>query len=95
MSRMFDSVEEAVEEIRNGKMVIVTDDENRENEGKYEWGQCHATDFNRTDMRWFQKETMGIQYNKIDDNCPSQYFLLRAGQFCLHINQIVLRNIRP
>ena len=33
MSRMFDSVEEAVEEIRNGKMVIVTDDENRENEG--------------------------------------------------------------
>lgn len=33
MNRMFDSVEEAVEEIRNGKMVIVTDDENRENEG--------------------------------------------------------------
>jgi 3,4-dihydroxy 2-butanone 4-phosphate synthase/GTP cyclohydrolase II len=29
----FDSVEAAIEDIRNGKMVIVADDENRENEG--------------------------------------------------------------
>ncbi len=33
MSELFDSVESAVEDIRNGKMVIVTDDESRENEG--------------------------------------------------------------
>ena len=30
---MLDTVEEAIEEIRNGKMVIVVDDEDRENEG--------------------------------------------------------------
>ena len=33
MNTPFDSVEAAIEDIRNGKMVIVTDDENRENEG--------------------------------------------------------------
>ena len=31
--RRFDSVEEAIEEIRNGRMVILADDEDRENEG--------------------------------------------------------------
>ncbi|WBW95963.1 bifunctional 3,4-dihydroxy-2-butanone-4-phosphate synthase/GTP cyclohydrolase II [Oceanirhabdus sp. W0125-5] len=30
---MFDRIEEAIEDIRNGKMVIVVDDEDRENEG--------------------------------------------------------------
>ena len=30
---IFDSVEEAIEDIRQGKMVVVVDDENRENEG--------------------------------------------------------------
>ncbi len=29
----FDSVEAAIEDIRNGKMIIVADDDNRENEG--------------------------------------------------------------
>ncbi len=33
MSYKFDLIEEAVEEIKNGKMVIVVDDEDRENEG--------------------------------------------------------------
>lgn len=33
MEIKFDSVEAAIEDIRNGKMIIVTDDENRENEG--------------------------------------------------------------
>ncbi|MDR3200941.1 MAG: 3,4-dihydroxy-2-butanone-4-phosphate synthase, partial [Spirochaetales bacterium] len=32
---MFASVEEAIEEIRRGKMLIVTDDEDRENEGDF------------------------------------------------------------
>jgi len=31
--RVFDTVEEAIEAIRQGQMVVVTDDENRENEG--------------------------------------------------------------
>ena len=29
------SIEEAIEEIRNGKMIIVVDDEDRENEGDF------------------------------------------------------------
>ncbi len=33
MDFIFDSVESAIEDIRNGKLIIVTDDENRENEG--------------------------------------------------------------
>ena len=33
MEIRFDSVEAALEDIKNGKMIIVTDDENRENEG--------------------------------------------------------------
>ncbi|MEJ2504299.1 MAG: 3,4-dihydroxy-2-butanone-4-phosphate synthase, partial [Gemmatimonadota bacterium] len=30
---IFDSVQEAIEDIREGRMVIVADDEDRENEG--------------------------------------------------------------
>ena len=33
MSFEFDSVESVLEDVRNGKLIIVTDDENRENEG--------------------------------------------------------------
>ena len=33
MSVKFDSVEEVIEAIKRGEMVLVTDDENRENEG--------------------------------------------------------------
>jgi 3,4-dihydroxy-2-butanone 4-phosphate synthase len=33
MGRMFNSIEEAIEDIREGKMLIVVDDEDRENEG--------------------------------------------------------------
>ncbi|MFQ5945678.1 MAG: 3,4-dihydroxy-2-butanone-4-phosphate synthase, partial [Anaerolineae bacterium] len=29
----FDSIEDAIKEIRNGRMLIVVDDEDRENEG--------------------------------------------------------------
>src|SRR5690625_7190940 len=31
----FNTIEEAIEDIRNGKMVIVVDDEDRENEGDF------------------------------------------------------------
>ncbi|MGI8601133.1 MAG: 3,4-dihydroxy-2-butanone-4-phosphate synthase, partial [Chitinophagaceae bacterium] len=32
---MLDSIESAIEDIRNGKMVVVVDDEDRENEGDF------------------------------------------------------------
>ncbi len=32
---LFDKIEDAIEDIKNGKMVIVVDDENRENEGDF------------------------------------------------------------
>jgi 3,4-dihydroxy 2-butanone 4-phosphate synthase/GTP cyclohydrolase II len=35
MKRMLDSIESAIEDIRKGKMVIVVDDEDRENEGDF------------------------------------------------------------
>ena len=33
MSYQLNTIEEAIEEIRNGKVIIVVDDEDRENEG--------------------------------------------------------------
>lgn len=35
MSKLFDPIEDAIEDIRNGKVVIVVDDEDRENEGDF------------------------------------------------------------
>mgnify|MGYP003581071679 FL=1 len=32
---MLDSIESAIEDIKNGKLVIVVDDEDRENEGDF------------------------------------------------------------
>ena len=43
MSFRFDSVEEVLQDLRNGKMVIVTDDENRENEGDLLCAADHVT----------------------------------------------------
>ena len=33
MERKFNTIEEAIEEIRNGKPIVIVDDEDRENEG--------------------------------------------------------------
>lgn len=35
MKSPFDSVESAIEDIKNGKLIIVVDDEDRENEGDF------------------------------------------------------------
>ncbi|MFH5881798.1 MAG: bifunctional 3,4-dihydroxy-2-butanone-4-phosphate synthase/GTP cyclohydrolase II [Candidatus Izemoplasmataceae bacterium] len=40
---MFNTIEEAIEDIKNGKMVIVVDDEDRENEGDLLMAAEHAT----------------------------------------------------
>jgi 3,4-dihydroxy 2-butanone 4-phosphate synthase/GTP cyclohydrolase II len=39
----FDSIEAAIEDIRQGKVVIVVDDEDRENEGDFVTAACNAT----------------------------------------------------
>lgn len=39
----FNTIEEALESLRNGRMIIVTDDENRENEGDLICAAEHAT----------------------------------------------------
>ncbi|WP_319378189.1 3,4-dihydroxy-2-butanone-4-phosphate synthase [uncultured Methanocorpusculum sp.] len=39
----FNTIEEALESLRNGEMIIVTDDENRENEGDLICAAEHAT----------------------------------------------------
>ena len=41
---VFNTVEEAIEDIRQGRMVLVADDENRENEGDLivEIGRAHV-----------------------------------------------------
>ena len=39
----FDRVEEAIEDIRQGKLVIVADDENRENEGDLIGAAAHVS----------------------------------------------------
>ena len=43
MSKLFDPIEDAIEDIRNGKVVIVVDDEDRENEGDFVTAARNAT----------------------------------------------------
>ncbi|MFP5471377.1 MAG: bifunctional 3,4-dihydroxy-2-butanone-4-phosphate synthase/GTP cyclohydrolase II [Bacteroidia bacterium] len=43
MSAQLDSIESAIEDIKNGKVVIVVDDENRENEGDFVTAARNAT----------------------------------------------------
>lgn len=43
MSKLFDTIEDAIEDIRNGKVVIVVDDEDRENEGDFVTAARNAT----------------------------------------------------
>jgi 3,4-dihydroxy 2-butanone 4-phosphate synthase/GTP cyclohydrolase II len=40
---MLDRIENAIEDIRNGKMIIVVDDEDRENEGDFIVAAQHTT----------------------------------------------------
>ena len=39
----FDTVEQALEDLKNGKIILVTDDEDRENEGDFICAAEHAT----------------------------------------------------
>src|SRR6185436_1696368 len=52
-----DTIEEAIEEIRNGKMVIVVDDEDRENEGDF---VCAAECVTPEIINFMSKEGRGL-----------------------------------
>ncbi len=54
---MFDSIEEAVQEIRVGRMVVVVDDEDRENEGDAVMAAEHATPEN---INFMARECRGL-----------------------------------
>ncbi|MGB4773536.1 MAG: 3,4-dihydroxy-2-butanone-4-phosphate synthase, partial [Daejeonella sp.] len=43
MSSVLNTIEEAVEDIKAGKVIIVVDDEDRENEGDFLTAACNAT----------------------------------------------------
>ena len=43
MSKTLDPIEDAIEDIRQGKVVIVVDDEDRENEGDFVTAARNAT----------------------------------------------------
>src|SRR4051812_42525504 len=43
MTHMFDSIESAIEDIKNGKLIIVVDNEDRENEGDFITASRNAT----------------------------------------------------
>src|SRR4051812_794033 len=43
MTHMFDSIESAIEDIKNGKLIVVVDDEDRENEGDFITASRNAT----------------------------------------------------
>ena len=53
----FDSIDSAIEDIANGKFVIVLDDENRENEGDL---ICSADKISTEQMAWFIRHTSGF-----------------------------------
>ena len=54
---MFDKIEEAIEDIKNGKMIIVADDENRENEGDL---ICAAEHITPEIINFMTKEARGL-----------------------------------
>ena len=51
----FSTVEEALEDLRQGKIILVTDDENRENEGDFICAAEHATTENVNFMAKYGK----------------------------------------
>jgi len=51
------TIEEALEDIRQGRMIIVTDDEGRENEGDLIMAACHAT---QASVNFMAREACGL-----------------------------------
>ena len=57
----FATVEEALEELRNGKLILVTDDEDRENEGDFICAAEFATTENINFMAMHAKGLICLQ----------------------------------
>ena len=73
-----DTIESAIEEIRNGKMVIVVDDEDRENEGDF---VCAAECVTPEIINFMSKEGRGlICAPLIEDRCEELKLDLMVGQ---------------
>ena len=53
--RKFDTVEQALEELKRGKIILVTDDEDRENEGDFICAAEFATTENLNFMATYGK----------------------------------------
>lgn len=61
---MFNTIEEALEDLRNGKLIMVTDDENRENEGDLICAAQFATPENVNFMAKFAKGLICMPISK-------------------------------
>lgn len=63
----FDTVEEALEELKNGKIILVTDDPERENEGDFICAAEFATTANINFMATHGRPDL---YANVGDLCP-------------------------
>ncbi len=73
----FDSIQEVVEEIRQGNMVIVTDDEDRENEGDLVMAASKAT---TTAVNFMVRHARGLVCVPVTQERATQLGLLRMVQ---------------
>ena len=62
----FNTVEEALEELRNGKIILVTDDPDRENEGDFICAAEFATTENINSMAVHGKGLHGMLWQGLD-----------------------------
>lgn len=78
-SQLFNTVEEAIEAIKNGEMVIVADDEDRENEGDL---VCAAEKVNPEIINFMAKEGRGLICLTLEDDLADK----------LELNDMVQKN---
>lgn len=78
-SQLFNTVEEAIEAIKNGEMVIVADDEDRENEGDL---VCAAEKVNPEIVNFMAKEGRGLICLTLEDDLADK----------LELNDMVQKN---
>ena len=63
--RKFDTVEQALEELKKGKIILVTDDEDRENEGDFICAAEFATTENLNIMAKYGKGMIRMPKSKV------------------------------
>ena len=80
----FDSIEKAIDEFRQGKMLVVVDDEDRENEGDFIVAAEMATP---DDINFMMKHGRGLVCMPITQDCANQFNL---GPMVPHTNNTAL-----